>query len=412
MRGWTGRVEPGGSPVVIAHRGASGDAPENTVAAFTAALDQDADFIETDVRRTADGELVLFHDGDLLRTTDAAQVFPERSPWRLRDFTLDELRRLDAGSWNDDRFAGQRIPTLREAIDLVRGRRTSLLLELKRPGEEDDLAGEVAAALDHAAWSAGPGTAPLPQVVIGSIDREHAARYRRLRPEVTVGALVVRAHSPLPELEEIAGYADFIGTGQPSFPRDQVERLHGLGLGVLLNTSTAADVSGMLPYGIDGVVTDYPGRMVRALRGGESFCVEAESLLPVAQASGGLTAQGNRGMNGCKWSGDAQLLVDSSGPDNWFRATFDIDRPGPWSMALTVSKDRDGGRYLLSVDGEAVGPPVDTYRPAVARQTLTLPGRVLTEGRHVLEAVVVGRDPRSAGFALGLDVLEFCRKAA
>ncbi|GAA2760807.1 hypothetical protein GCM10009872_61680 [Actinopolymorpha rutila] len=409
MRRWTGRLDPGTCPVVIAHRGASGDAPENTLAAFSAALDQGADFIETDVRRTADGELVLFHDADLLRTTDAVQVFPGRSPWRPRDFTLDELRRLDAGSWNDERFAGQRIPTLREALDLVRGSRTGLLLELKRPSEEDDLAGEVAAALDRHLVGSG---ASVPQVVIGSIERDHAARYRHLRPEATVGALVVRAHSPLAELEEIAGYADFIGTGQPSFPQDQVERLHKLGLGVLLNTSTAADVLGMVPYGIDGVVTDYPGRIVRALRDGESFCVEAESLLSVAEASGGLTTQPNQGMNGCKWSGDAQLLVDSSGPGDRFRATFDLDRAGPWSMALTVSKDRDGGQYLLSVDGEAVGPPVDTYRPALARQTLTLPDRVLSEGPHVLEAVVVGRDPRSAGFALGLDVLEFDRRTA
>lgn len=407
MRGWTGRVQPGEHPVVIAHRGASGEAPENTLAAFSAALDQGADLIETDVRRTADGALVLFHDDDLLRTTDAAQVFPGRSPWRPRDFTLDELRRLDAGSWNDERFAGQRIPTVEEALDLVRGR-AGLLLELKRPNDEDDLAGELAAGLDL--HLAGPDISTQP-VVIGSIERDHAARYRRLRPDATVGALIVRAHSPLAELEEIATYADFIGTGQPSFPQDQVERLHGLGLGVLINTSTAANLLRMVPYGIDGVVTDYPGRMARALRGGESFCIEVESLLPDARAAGALTTQRNRGMNGGKWSGDAQLLVESSGPDDWFRATFDIDRTGLWSMALTVSKDRDGGRYLLSVDGEVVGPPVDTYRPALARHTLTLPDRILTEGGHVLEAVVVGRDPRSAGFALGLDVLEFARIA-
>jgi glycerophosphoryl diester phosphodiesterase len=99
-------------PGIIAHRGYSAVAPENTLAALAAALDAGADMIEVDVARSADGELVLIHDEALERTTNGRGLVAAR--------TLAELRRLDAGSWFDPRFAGERLPTLAEALELVR----------------------------------------------------------------------------------------------------------------------------------------------------------------------------------------------------------------------------------------------------------------------------------------------------
>ena len=96
---------------VIAHRGASGYAPENTAAAFAKAIAMGADAIETDVRLSADGELVLIHDATVTRTTDG------RGP--VADHTLAELRALDAGRWFSDAFAGERVPTLAELIEDV-----------------------------------------------------------------------------------------------------------------------------------------------------------------------------------------------------------------------------------------------------------------------------------------------------
>ena len=133
------------TPWVVAHRGASAYAPENTVPAFTRAAEQGATFVEIDLQRTRDGALVVLHDSTLERTTDVEDVFPDRArvvtvrgearrQWPLADFTLDEIRRLDAGRWFDARFAGTRIPTFGEAIAAVRGR-TGLFIELKAPDQ-------------------------------------------------------------------------------------------------------------------------------------------------------------------------------------------------------------------------------------------------------------------------------------
>jgi len=117
----------------VAHRGASAHAPENTIAALRLAARQGADAFEIDVQETRDHELILMHDSTLARTTDAETVFPDRSPWRVADFTLDEIRRLDAGSWFGAAFAGERVPTLAEALRAMRGTDLGLLLEIKAP---------------------------------------------------------------------------------------------------------------------------------------------------------------------------------------------------------------------------------------------------------------------------------------
>src|SRR5262245_573647 len=102
----------------IAHRGASGYAPEHTMAAYKLAIDQGVDYVEQDLGVTKDGILVCLHDDTLERTTNVEDVFPERATsdarsnrkrWLINDFTLAELKRLDAGSWFDPKFAGERI---------------------------------------------------------------------------------------------------------------------------------------------------------------------------------------------------------------------------------------------------------------------------------------------------------------
>ena len=124
-------------PLVLAHRGASAYAPENTFAAFDLALEMNAPALETDVRRTADGQLVLLHDERVDRTTDGQG--------RVADLTLAELKGLDAGSWLGAQFAGQTVPTVEEFL-LRYGGRVGIRLEVKAPEVEEELFGLVRGA--------------------------------------------------------------------------------------------------------------------------------------------------------------------------------------------------------------------------------------------------------------------------
>lgn len=124
---------------LIAHRGASSYAPEHTLESYRLALAQGADFVEQDLQITKDGVLVCLHDETLERTTNVEEVFPDRFKlennvrhWNVCDFTLAEIKQLDAGSWFDKKFTSARVPTWQEAIDLIRGK-AGLYPETKAP---------------------------------------------------------------------------------------------------------------------------------------------------------------------------------------------------------------------------------------------------------------------------------------
>ncbi len=124
---------------LVAHRGASAYAPEHTLEAYRLALQQGADYIEQDLQITKDGVLVCLHDLTLERTTNVEEIFPDRfklegttKRWYVSDFTRKEIQQLDAGSWFEAKFAGAKVPTWQEAIDLVRGK-AGLFPETKGP---------------------------------------------------------------------------------------------------------------------------------------------------------------------------------------------------------------------------------------------------------------------------------------
>lgn len=137
-----------GKKILVAHRGASAYAPEHTLAAYRLALEQGADYVEQDLQITKDGVLVCLHDLTLERTTNVEEVFPARfredvsedqmpgsqaaKHWYVADFTLAEIKRLDAGAWFNEKFKGAQMPTWQEAIELVRGR-AGLYPETKGP---------------------------------------------------------------------------------------------------------------------------------------------------------------------------------------------------------------------------------------------------------------------------------------
>jgi glycerophosphoryl diester phosphodiesterase len=141
---WSG-VHAQPAKQAIAHRGASAYAPEHTAEAYKMAIEQKVDFVEQDLGVTKDSQLICIHDDTLERTTNVADLFPDRASadapsrtpgrhWLVNDFTLAEIKRLDAGKWFKPEFAGARLLTFEEAIDLVRARPGfGMYPELKSP---------------------------------------------------------------------------------------------------------------------------------------------------------------------------------------------------------------------------------------------------------------------------------------
>lgn len=159
-------------PKLIAHRGGREWAPENTLAAFKKSLELGVDGIEFDVQRCATGELVVFHDEDLNRTTNGAGM--------LRDCSFDELRRLSAGSWFAKEFHSERVPLLSEVLELVNGK-CMLNIELKNapveyPGIEDDMLELIA---DY----------PKDTLIISSFDHKVMRTLHQKAPELEIALL-------------------------------------------------------------------------------------------------------------------------------------------------------------------------------------------------------------------------------
>ncbi|MGE0460959.1 MAG: glycerophosphodiester phosphodiesterase family protein [Vicinamibacterales bacterium] len=189
----------------VAHRGASAYAPEHTLAAYRLALEQGADFVEQDLAVTKDGVLICLHDPSLERTTNVEEVFPsrfsevddggrKRRAWLANDFTLAEIKRLDAGSWFDPKFAGERVPTFDEAVALIRGR-AGMFPELKTPeiyeGRDVKFEELVAAALDRHGLR-GPNADPKTPVILQTFGADSARRLAAMKIGVPVALLIDR----------------------------------------------------------------------------------------------------------------------------------------------------------------------------------------------------------------------------
>ena len=248
-------------PLVIAHRGASHAAPENTLTAIDQALALGADVVEVDVQMTRDRALVLLHDLSLARTTDVETRFPDRAPWHVGDFTLDEVRTLDAGSWKSPAFAGERIPTLDDALAAVRGR-AGLLLEIKAPHRHPGIEAAVASALTTDGTPVGPADA-RDDVVVQSFDRHSVAAFARLQPGVDTAQLVGGPVSA-GELQLIAAYADAVNPYHAGVDPGFVAAAHAAGLRVNPYTvDRPRRIDELLDAGVDGIITDVPDVALR-----------------------------------------------------------------------------------------------------------------------------------------------------
>ncbi len=274
-------------PILIAHRGASAYAPEHSTEAYDMGIEQGADFVEPDLQITKDGVLIALHDFTLTRTTNVRDVFPARSQrerrgelvdqWHANDFTLDEIRQLDAGSWFSDAFAGTKILTLSEVIELVRGR-AGLFIETKAPEDYGDRGFDMEALLLAELARHGlaePRADPETPIVIQSFSAESLKILRREHgTQLPLALLIGDEDSEWLTPEGLAEAADFvtgIGPTKSLLLDDQgiIDVAHQHGLTVVSWTFDEDDPGEfetvgremayyMYEMGVDGVITNNP----------------------------------------------------------------------------------------------------------------------------------------------------------
>ena len=246
----------------VAHRGASGSHPENTLAALREAVRLGVDSIEIDVQRSRDGALVLMHDTTLARTTDARLLYPDRAPWNVADFDRDELMRLDAGGWKGPAWTGEQIPTLEQALGMASRSATGLVVELKAPALYPGIVTDVAALLRGAPASQVQAAA-VPRLVVQSFDGAAMQALKACAPEVTVGLLGAPARSELPSLTT---WADLVNPHHWSVDRSYVDAVHAHGMQCLAWTvNRTYAMRRALDMGFDGIITNEPLKLSGAL---------------------------------------------------------------------------------------------------------------------------------------------------
>ena len=230
---------------VIAHRGDSRHAPENTLPAFTAAAQLHVNFVELDYRHSADGVPFAFHDEDLDRCTDAcAQWGGRKIPFAAK--TAAELRTLDAGAWFNPRFAGTRIPTLEEAIDAICAGGSLPLIERK--------AGDAATFIELAARR---GNAD--RVALMAFDWDFLAACRSLSPKLTLGALGEKELSER-QLDQIVSIgAAFVGWNNEHLTKAHIDAIHERGLQAWVWTvDDPRRAEQLIDFGIDAITSNVP----------------------------------------------------------------------------------------------------------------------------------------------------------
>lgn len=231
----------------VAHRGATGYAPENTIAAFDLAVEMKADYIEIDVQRSKDGELVLIHDTTVDRTTDGTG--------KVGDLTFEQLRSLDAGSWFGEQFEGEKIPTFDEILDRYHGK-VGILVEMKSPELYPGIEEQVAEELKER-------NLDKPQnekIIIQSFNFDSMKKMDKLLPKVPIGVLTSnRAHTTPEALQEFSTYADWFNPSYGIVTKELVNQVHSLGMQIgswTVRSQEAADF--LFEMGVDAIITDYP----------------------------------------------------------------------------------------------------------------------------------------------------------
>jgi glycerophosphoryl diester phosphodiesterase len=283
-------------PVLVAHRGASYTAPESTLPAVKAALESGIDYIELDIQRTKDGKLVIFHDTNLLRLTNAKIVFPDKNNYELHNFTLKELRRLNYGAWFNlryperatDAYSQLTIMTLEQVLEFVDPVNTGigLALELKSPYLYEGIEKEITDLLEQKEIYELENQSP--HILFLSFSPAALKRLSELRPK-SPRILLTKRNFVSPKrwqgwLDITEEVADGIGPkGHVSFPW-YIGAAHKRGLFVfpyVINRSWQLKIFSW--FSADGYITDRPEMLAnfydRVQELGESVGEIGEELL-------------------------------------------------------------------------------------------------------------------------------------
>ncbi|MBI4840441.1 MAG: glycerophosphodiester phosphodiesterase [candidate division NC10 bacterium] len=249
---------------IHAHRGGAGLAPENTLAAFRKGMEWGADALEMDLHVTRDGEVVVIHDERLDRSTDGRG--------NVADLTLAEVRRWDAGVKFSPAFRGERIPTLREVLELVKASgntRIRLDLELKyapdRPGQPEDFEERVLELLRQIGF--------VERVNVISFHHPSLFKMKALEPKVRTGLLAGGQQAPLDPVALVRQYqADYYSPSVRHVTAGVVAIVHRAGVPIVPWTvNEEAEMRRLIGLGIgtlagDAIVTDYPDRLLTLLK--------------------------------------------------------------------------------------------------------------------------------------------------
>lgn len=230
---------------VIAHRGAMGEAPENTLASFQKALEQQCDLIELDIHLTADGEIVVCHDETLDRTTDRSGAIGE--------LTLEEIRQADAGSWFGTAYTGQRIPLLQEVLQLVPAE-IGLNIELKT-SYGDRIEDAVLRLLRE--------NGRLDSVLFSSYDHKLLHRLKQKAPEARISLVYdFKPIDPVRLIHDFGLNVFSVSLYHGMVEQEDVEAIRRDGKHVMVWTvNQKPAMSRMLDCGVSGVITDYPAAL-------------------------------------------------------------------------------------------------------------------------------------------------------
>lgn len=235
----------------IAHRGASAYAPENTLAAFHIAGLQGADLAELDVQQTKDRKLIVIHDVTLARTTNVEKVFPKLKPWRVKDLTLRQIKRLDAGSWFSPVYRSERIPTLAEALTKVEREGMGLMLELKKPTLYPGMTDRTVALLRSRPYWSRPG-----RLIVQSFSWRYVKAFHAQMPLIRTAVL---GHPAPADLADIRWYSSTVNAAYRPLTESYISQIHGQWMkafGYVVNDK--ASMRRLMSYGLDGIVTDRP----------------------------------------------------------------------------------------------------------------------------------------------------------
>jgi len=223
--------------MVVAHRGASANAPENTLAAMELAISKGADWVEIDVQETRDGEVVVIHDSDLKKIGGSGR--------KVFESTLAELQSVDIGSWKDPSFSDQRIPTLQQLLELCKDR-IKVVIELKYYGQEERLEERVASIVEAVGMQ--------DQIAIMSLSYPAVQKMKSIRPQWQVGLLASVSIGDITRLE-----ADFFAVNANFASRAFIKHVHSRGKKLLVWTvNDPISMSAMMSKGVDGIITDKP----------------------------------------------------------------------------------------------------------------------------------------------------------